>query len=513
MPNGQPLVLGMFNTATLRTSLSATAIPGANQAAFAAVGPKAGVGLLGRALAIGPNLLGGEVGVAGEAQTTGVFGQSAGGMLVEDGTVLIAGAGVAGRSGSNGVGVHGAASAGFGVLGQDASGIGVMGKAVSGIGVRGESNGGPGVSGHSPAQPGVRGESTTSQGVYGKSASSAGVAGISTSYDGVYGRSASGIGVHGLSASSIGVYGSGAGEPGVRGDSNSNAGVLGMSATGVGVHGWSTGGAAGVSGYCAAGRGLHGRSVSGTGVFAESSTGIAILGMQNSSQISPAHGVVGFSQTGYGVAAASMGQPSLYAVAGNNLAALFKGDVEVRGAFKVVGGPKSAVVPHRDGTHRQLYCVESPESWFEDFGEAEVVAGACSVALDADFAALVRSDDYQVFLTPYGPAALYVSQRSAKGFEIRALPDARGGVPAQAVRCGYRVVARRKDIEAPRLARVKLADAPALDLPKLGKPRPEKAPGPVGTTVMKEPRETAAPKVPPPPKALAKALLARRQPR
>jgi len=34
----------------------------------------------------------------------------------------------------------------------------------------------------------------------------------------------------------------------------------------------------------------------------------------------------------------------------------------------VIGGPKSAAVPHPDGTLRRLYCVESPESWFEDFG-------------------------------------------------------------------------------------------------------------------------------------------------
>lgn len=512
MANGQPLVLGTFNTATLTTSLSATGITGsANQAALIAFGPKAGAGLVGRAQAMGPNLLSSEVGVAGDAQTTGVFGQSGGGMLVEDGNILIAATGVVGRSGSNGIGVHGASSAGIGVLGQDPSGVGVQGKSVSGPGVAGESQSAPGVSGRSPVQPGVRGESISSQGVYGKSASSAGVAGISGTFDGVFGRSTSGIGVHGLSANSIGVYGSGADEPGVRGDSNTDYGVFGASASGNGVHGWSTGsgaGAAGTSGYCAAGRGLHGRSVSGFGLYAESATGIAVLGIQNSSQLSAGHAVVGFSQTGYGVAAASAGQPSLYAVAMGNLAALFKGDVEVRGGFKVIGGPKSAVVPHRDGTHRQLYCVESPESWFEDFGEALVERGTCSVALDPDFAALVRSDGYQVFLTPYAAAALYVSKRSAKGFEIGAMPDANGAVPPS-VACGYRIVARRRDIDAPRLAKVKVADMPALELPDPGKPRTEKAPKKVAAA-MKEPKELAPAKVPPPPKALDKGMLTRR---
>ncbi|MBL8344570.1 MAG: hypothetical protein JNN03_03945 [Rubrivivax sp.] len=510
MANGQPLILGTFNTASLTTSLSASTIAGANKTALIAFGPKAGVGLLGRALALGPNLLSSEIGVAGDAQTTGVFGQSGGGIVLDDsGNVLIAGAGVAGRSGSGGVGVHGACSAGFGVLGQDPSGAGVMGKSVSGAGVAGESNTGPGVSGRSSAQPGVRGESGTSQGAYGKSVSSAGVAGISTSFAGVYGRSTSGVGVHGMSAGSVGVYGSGADEPGVRGDSNTDYGVLGMSTRGNGVHGWSTNGTAGVSGYCPAGRALHGHSLSGYGLFAESASGVAVFGMQNSSQVGTGHAVVGFSQTGFGVAAVSASQPSLYARAGASLAALFVGDVEVRGGFRVIGGPKSAVVPHRDGTHRQLYCVESPESWFEDFGEAVVEGGACNVALDPDFAALVRPDGYQVFLTPYGAAVLYVSKRGAKAFEIRALPGAKGLTPDK-VACGYRIVARRADIEAPRLAKVKLADVPELELPKPGKPRPEKAPKVVASKALREPKEVAPAKVPPPPKALDKALLARR---
>ncbi len=355
----------------------------------------------------------------------------------------------------------------------------------------------------------MRGESNTSQGVYGRSVSSAGVAGISTSYDGVYGRSTSGVGVHGISAQSVGMYGSAVAQPGVRGDSNTNYGVLGMSTSGNGVHGWTTSGTAGVSGYAATTRALHGRSVSGYGLFAESATGVAVLGMQNSGQISAGHGVVGASQTGFGVAAYSAGQPSLYAIAGANLAARFDGAVDVYGAFRVIGGPKSAVVPHRDGSHRQLYCVESPESWFEDFGEAAIEGGACSVALDPEFAALVRTDAYHVFLTPYGPASLYVSRRSAKGFEIRVLAEggAPAGSPAETLRCSYRIVARRRDIDAARLARVELGAVPALDLPKPAKPAREVAPKTLPSK-LREPEPRAAARVPPPPKALDRKLLA-----
>ena len=39
-------------------------------------------------------------------------------------------------------------------------------------------------------------------------------------------------------------------------------------------------------------------------------------------------------------------------------------------------GTKSAVVPAGDGNgHLTLYCVESPECWFEDFGSARLSAG------------------------------------------------------------------------------------------------------------------------------------------
>ena len=46
-----------------------------------------------------------------------------------------------------------------------------------------------------------------------------------------------------------------------------------------------------------------------------------------------------------------------------------------------------AAVSHPDGSHRLLYSLESPESWFEDFGEARLVDGKAEVRLDPDFAA------------------------------------------------------------------------------------------------------------------------------
>jgi hypothetical protein len=63
--------------------------------------------------------------------------------------------------------------------------------------------------------------------------------------------------------------------------------------------------------------------------------------------------------------------------------------------------------------------VESPESWFEDFGEAQLVDGKATVPLDPEFASIVKTDAYHVFLTPYGDSnGLYVSRRNNIEFQV-----------------------------------------------------------------------------------------------
>jgi hypothetical protein len=126
--------------------------------------------------------------------------------------------------------------------------------------------------------------------------------------------------------------------------------------------------------------------------------------------------------------------------------------VLVNGSFTVLGGPKSAAVRHPDGSHRRLYSVESPESWFEDFGAGKLKKGRAEVKLDRDFAVLVRRNDYHVFLTPLADSqGLYVSKKSPSSFEVR---EQQGGTSS--ITFSYRVVARRKDIEGRRLEKVKV---------------------------------------------------------
>ena len=143
-----------------------------------------------------------------------------------------------------------------------------------------------------------------------------------------------------------------------------------------------------------------------------SANGIAIYGFNNSSFAGAGpgaggFGVYGLSAKGHGLVGATATAGGAGVVGATNgvvgaYAGAFYGPVLVGGNFTVVGGAKSAAVPHPDGSHRRLYCVESPESWFEDFGKGQLQGGCAAVAIDPDFAAVVDLTDYHVFLTQYG---------------------------------------------------------------------------------------------------------------
>lgn len=299
-----------------------------------------------------------------------------------------------------------------------------------------------------------------------------GVYGISAAAQGVYGTSATFYGVQGVSSDSTGTLGQSNNGVGVQGASNGNVGVLGTSNTSVGVYASSD-----------TSTGLYATSSSGTGIVASTNGGNAIQGASNANV-----GLLGTSQSSIGVFAASGTSTGLYATGpAAGFAARFDGPVLVNGDFTAMGGSKSAAVPHPDGSHRRLYCVESPESWFEDFGQDQLVNGRARVRLDRDFNALVRGDRYDVFLTPYGDTkGLYVSDKNPNSFEVR---EVQGGTSNLAF-C-YRVVAKRRDIPGLRLAKVDIpprptrlaappppAIPPVPPLPNPHGPRPAPSAGP-----------------------------------
>ena len=64
--------------------------------------------------------------------------------------------------------------------------------------------------------------------------------------------------------------------------------------------------------------------------------------------------------------------------------------------------------------------MESPESWFEDFGTARLVRGRARVKLDRAFAKVVRLVDYHVFISSDGDSlGLFVYRKTKGEFEVR----------------------------------------------------------------------------------------------
>jgi hypothetical protein len=234
------------------------------------------------------------------------------------------------------------------------------------------------------------------------------------------------------------------------------------------------------------GSAMHGRNHNGgTAVLGEilattSANGIAVAGFNNSTFAGSGPGGGGFgmyghSDKGIGLVGAT-GTAGGAALAGSTngvagaYAGLFYGPVVVVGDLTVTGA-KSAAVPHPDGSHRLVYCVESPESWFEDFGSATLTCGRAEVSIDPDFAEVADLEDYHVFLTGYDHAhGLHVVNRTGQGFTVHAdatLAALKGQTEEQlSGSFSWRVVARRKDIRSERLATVTIPPAPTLpDIP------------------------------------------------
>jgi hypothetical protein len=265
---------------------------------------------------------------------------------------------------------------------------------------------------------------------------------------------------------------------GVQGLSDVGTGIYGQAprgtggfftAGGSGVAANSTGNGAGVYATSAANNGVYGEAfAAGSGVYGRSSTGVGVFGISSSfgvqGQSTTSYGVAGFSPNSNGVYGETTSGSAIYGkvttagppdIPPTGFAGYFQGDVHIVGAFTATG-IKSAVVPVGDGTGRQLYCLEAPDSWFEDFGQDALSGGSRPVAIDKEFLKVVDTGnaDYMVFITPLAPTpGLFVASRSQEGFVVQEVPGGSGTTPF----C-YRVVAKRADVEkqAVRLRKVDL---------------------------------------------------------
>jgi len=204
---------------------------------------------------------------------------------------------------------------------------------------------------------------------------------------------------------------------------------------------WGDGGSAAVS--CISGI----ECTSAVGVLGTMDDGLAAAFVNNSS-----HGLNAVSI----VSNNSLSQPLFVLGASGHCTVDAKGNLNCTGT-------KNAVVPV-DGGARQvaMSAIESPQNWFEDAGEAELVNGAAVVQLDATYIQTVNTGEkYQVFLTPYGDCkGLYVTNRTASSFEVHEL----GGGTVR-LSFGYRIMAIRRNYETVRF------DDRTADMEKLERER------------------------------------------
>jgi hypothetical protein len=115
--------------------------------------------------------------------------------------------------------------------------------------------------------------------------------------------------------------------------------------------------------------------------------------------------------------------------------------------LEVIDGSKSAVVGTEDGA-RLLYTEESTEVWFTDYGFGQLEDGLAVIPIDSVFAQTVNLEQpYHVFVQVYGDAEVYVTDRTAAGFEVHL----RDGDPG--VEFSYRIVGKRIGYEDDRLER------------------------------------------------------------
>lgn len=136
-------------------------------------------------------------------------------------------------------------------------------------------------------------------------------------------------------------------------------------------------------------------------------------------------------------------------------------------AAALARGGELGVAAQGPVTKRLLYDMQSPDIWYEDFGEGTLVNGRTEIAVAADFAAAVDTAAYHVFLTSHDPASkgLAVAARQADKFVVR---EHAGGTSDQTF--SWRMVARPRGARAERM--------PSLTIPDIKIPDPNAFPVP-----------------------------------
>ena len=140
-----------------------------------------------------------------------------------------------------------------------------------------------------------------------------------------------------------------------------------------------------------------------------------------------------------------------YASSSQGYAGFFAGKVRITDSLVVLGS-KSAAVKVANGEYRLLYSQESPENWFEDFGEGQLANGKVHIELDPLFLQTVTinsQNPIKVFVQLKDDCKGTYVKTSNSSFDVYEL---QGGTSNASF--SYRVVAKRKGYENLRLAKM-----------------------------------------------------------
>ncbi len=190
-------------------------------------------------------------------------------------------------------------------------------------------------------------------------------------------------------------------------------------------------------------------------------THFGVVGRGYNDDATDCHGVYGYAENtssgaafgGYFVAA-SGGSGAKIGIAADaplemgSWAGSFMGDVHVQGDLTVTDS-KFASVQIDNGEHRGMSCQESPEVWFEDFGEGRLSDGKAHVELDPLFLQTVTINadhPIKVFVQLEGDCNGVYVEKGTTGFDVNEL---KGG--SSNVSFSYRIVAKRRGYEDQRL--------------------------------------------------------------
>lgn len=123
----------------------------------------------------------------------------------------------------------------------------------------------------------------------------------------------------------------------------------------------------------------------------------------------------------------------------SGLALRLNGSLVVNGDTTATG-TKFRRATGRDGSEGYFHAFETPLPMFAEPGRARLVAGEAMVPIDPGFANYVDLSEYEVFLTPHGPAHPYVAEMTPESFTVRA----RDGDPD--ISFSWLLVARQGDM-------------------------------------------------------------------